>query len=71
MPVWSVTTLPDSLNIDAIRRGAVNRRAPLHPLDQFWAFMALREKCESDEEVATAFRRWRIRKSDCRAFTSL
>lgn len=55
MPVWSVTTLPDSLNIDAIRRGAVNRRAPLHPLDQFWAFLALREKCESDEELAAAF----------------
>ena len=31
------------------------QRAPLHPLDQFRAFLALREKGESEEEVAAAF----------------
>lgn len=31
------------------------RRAPLHPLDQFRAFLALREKGQSEEEIAAAF----------------
>lgn len=31
------------------------QRAPLHPLDQFRAFLALREKGQSEEEVAAAF----------------
>src|SRR5579875_2611292 len=31
------------------------QRAPLHPLDQFRAFLALREKGQSEEEIATAF----------------
>jgi ParB family chromosome partitioning protein len=31
------------------------QRAPLHPLDQFRAFLALREKGQSQEEIATAF----------------
>ena len=31
------------------------QRAPLHPLDQFRAFMALREKGQSEEEIAAAF----------------
>jgi ParB family chromosome partitioning protein len=31
------------------------QRAPLHPLDQFRAFLALREKGMSEEEVAAAF----------------
>jgi ParB family chromosome partitioning protein len=31
------------------------QRAPLHPLDQFRAFQALRERGESEEEIATAF----------------
>ncbi|MDT9600430.1 ParB/RepB/Spo0J family partition protein [Sphingosinicella rhizophila] len=31
------------------------QRAPLHPLDQFRAFQALREKGESEEEIAAAF----------------
>ncbi len=31
------------------------QRAPLHPLDQFRAFLALREKGESEEEIAAAF----------------
>ena len=30
-------------------------RAPLHPLDQFRAFAALREKGQSEEEIAAAF----------------
>jgi ParB family transcriptional regulator, chromosome partitioning protein len=31
------------------------QRAPLHPLDQFRAFLALREKGQSKEEIAAAF----------------
>ncbi len=31
------------------------QRAPLHPLDQFRAFQALRERGESEEEIAAAF----------------
>ena len=31
------------------------QRAPLHPLDQFRAFQALREKGRSEEEIAAAF----------------
>jgi ParB family chromosome partitioning protein len=31
------------------------QRAPLHPLDQFRAFLALREKGQSEDEIATAF----------------
>jgi ParB family chromosome partitioning protein len=31
------------------------QRAPLHPLDQFRAFLALREKGSSEEEIAAAF----------------
>jgi ParB family transcriptional regulator, chromosome partitioning protein len=31
------------------------QRAPLHPLDQFRAFEAMREKGKSEEEIATAF----------------
>lgn len=31
------------------------QRAPLHPLDQFRAFMALREKGQPEEEIAAAF----------------
>jgi ParB family transcriptional regulator, chromosome partitioning protein len=31
------------------------QRAPLHPLDQFGAFLALREKGQSEEEIAAAF----------------
>ena len=31
------------------------QRAPLHPLDQFRAFAALREKGKSEEEIAAAF----------------
>src|SRR5262249_14298249 len=31
------------------------QRAPLHPLDQFRAFLALREKGISEEEIAAAF----------------
>lgn len=31
------------------------QRAPLHPLDQFRAFLALREKGQSEEEIAAAF----------------
>ena len=31
------------------------QRAPLHPLDQFHAFQALREKGQSEEEIAAAF----------------
>ncbi len=30
------------------------QRAPLHPLDQFRAFLALREKGQSEEEIAAA-----------------
>jgi ParB family chromosome partitioning protein len=31
------------------------QRAPLHPLDQFRAFLALREKGQPEEEIAAAF----------------
>ncbi|MCX7587305.1 ParB/RepB/Spo0J family partition protein [Phenylobacterium sp. 58.2.17] len=31
------------------------QRAPLHPLDQFRAFLALREKGQGEEEIAAAF----------------
>ncbi len=31
------------------------QRAPLHPLDQFRAFLALREKGQTEEEIAAAF----------------
>ena len=31
------------------------QRAPLHPLDQFRAFLALRERGQSEEEIAAAF----------------
>jgi len=31
------------------------QRAPLHPLDQFRAFLSLREKGQSEEEIAAAF----------------
>ncbi len=31
------------------------QRAPLHPLDQFRAFQALRQKGQSEEEIAAAF----------------
>ena len=31
------------------------QRAPLHPLDQFRAFLALREKGQCEEEIAAAF----------------
>jgi ParB family chromosome partitioning protein len=31
------------------------QRAPLYPLDQFRAFLALREKGRSEEEIAAAF----------------
>lgn len=31
------------------------QRAPLHPLDQFRAFVALRQKGQSEEEIAAAF----------------
>ncbi|MGR7993596.1 ParB/RepB/Spo0J family partition protein [Xanthobacter sp. ZOL 2024] len=31
------------------------QRAPLHPLDQFRVFLALREKGQSEEEIAAAF----------------
>ncbi len=31
------------------------QRAPLHPLDQFWAFQALREKGLGEEEIAARF----------------
>ena len=31
------------------------QRAPLHPLDQFRAFLALRDKGQSEEEIAAAF----------------
>ena len=31
------------------------QRAPLHPLDQFRAFQAMREKGRSEEEIAAAF----------------
>ena len=31
------------------------QRAPLHPLDQFRAFLALKEKGQSEEEIAAAF----------------
>ena len=31
------------------------QRAPLHPLDQFRAFLALREKGLGEEDIAAAF----------------
>src|SRR5271157_520241 len=51
-------TLLQSLSVRPVldADGAENgQRAPLHPLDQFRAFQALREKGRSEEEIAAAF----------------
>ena len=37
------------------------QRAPLHPLDQFRAFLTLREKGQSEEEIAAGFLRLGLR----------
>ncbi|GGB29173.1 ParB/RepB/Spo0J family partition protein [Allosediminivita pacifica] len=41
--------------VDEVSLAENIERAPLHPLDQFRAFLALREKGMSEEEIAAAF----------------
>lgn len=45
----------DDILIDEVSLAENIERAPLHPLDQFRAFLSLREKGMSDEEIAAAF----------------
>jgi len=42
------------------------QRAPLHPLDQFRAFLALREKGQSEEEIAAVSSSWSISSSSAK-----
>jgi len=52
-PIPCVVRLEGTAEEDSLAENA--QRAPLHPLDQFRAFQALREKGQSEEEIATAF----------------
>ena len=50
-----VSEASDDILIDELSLAENIERAPLHPLDQFRAFQALREKGMSEEEIAAAF----------------
>ncbi|WP_281930185.1 ParB/RepB/Spo0J family partition protein [Roseibium album] len=50
-----VSDANDGILIDEVSLAENIERAPLHPLDQFRAFLSLREKGMSDEEIAAAF----------------
>ncbi len=50
-----VSDANDCILIDEVSLAENIERAPLHPLDQFRAFLSLREKGMSDEEIAAAF----------------
>ncbi|OCC05379.1 DNA-binding protein [Labrys sp. WJW] len=55
-PVPCVVSEADSeILVDEISLAENIERAPLHPLDQFRAFLALREKGMSEEAIAAAF----------------
>ena len=53
-PAWSAIPATEILAEDDSLAENV-QRAPLHPLDQFRAFQALREKGQSEEDIAAAF----------------
>jgi ParB family chromosome partitioning protein len=50
-----VSDVNDGILIDEVSLAENIERAPLHPLDQFRAFLSLCEKGMSDEEIAAAF----------------
>jgi ParB family transcriptional regulator, chromosome partitioning protein len=50
-----VSAADDSVLIDEISLAENIERAPLHPLDQFRAFQAMREKGMTEEAIAAAF----------------
>lgn len=50
-----VSTADDSVLIDEVSLAENIERAPLHPLDQFRAFQAMREKGMTEEAIAAAF----------------
>lgn len=51
----TVSEAGDDILIDEVSLAENIERAPLHPLDQFRAFLVLREKGMSEEEIAAAF----------------
>ena len=52
-PIPCVVRLEGTAEEDSLAENV--QRAPLHPLDQFRAFLTLREKGQSEEETAAAF----------------
>ncbi len=50
-----VSAADDSVLIDEVSLAENIERAPLHPLDQFRAFQAMREKGMTEEAIAAAF----------------
>jgi len=54
-PVPCVVSEASDILIDEVSLAENIERAPLHPLDQFRAFQAMREKCMSEEAIAAAF----------------
>ncbi|MGD9658144.1 MAG: ParB/RepB/Spo0J family partition protein [Methylocystis sp.] len=52
-PIPCVVRLEGTAEEDSLAENI--QRAPLHPLDQFRAFLTLREKGQSEEEIAAAF----------------
>jgi ParB family chromosome partitioning protein len=52
-PIPCVVRLEGAAEEDSLAENV--QRAPLHPLDQFRAFLTLREKGQSEEEIAAAF----------------
>ena len=50
-----VSAANDSVLIDEVSLAENIERAPLHPLDQFRAFQAMREKGMTEEAIAAAF----------------
>ncbi len=52
-PIPCVIRLDGTAEEDSLAENI--QRAPLHPLDQFRAFLTLREKGQSEEEIAAAF----------------
>ncbi|MBL4929462.1 ParB/RepB/Spo0J family partition protein [Fuscibacter oryzae] len=50
-----VSAADDSVLIDEVSLAENIERAPLHPLDQFRAFQAMREKGMTEESIAAAF----------------
>nr|WP_319483780.1 ParB/RepB/Spo0J family partition protein [uncultured Cohaesibacter sp.] len=50
-----ISEISDDIMIDEVSLAENIERAPLHPLDQFRAFLAMREKGMSVEEISAAF----------------